>query len=380
MNRYELESMRGGLVKSLDTANQELAAMYTDPNTEKASREGKRREVEDLEERLAGINKQIKAMDDAAAQKLRKSESGDPKAQMTVAKAAYYRSVLTGEPMATEKATLLDNAATGGGKLLPKTVSNQLIAEPLAKNPLRGLSAFTNITNLEIPRIAFTLDGDGFIQDGETAKELSAVGDTVKFGRNKFKVFSGVSETVLRGTDTDLVSTIENALASGVAKKEKTVAFAASPADEYRHMSFYAQTTPGTYDIKAVEGDTLYKAIKKAIGDLEEDYRDNATVVMRYADYLEIIETLANGNATLYAAQPSSIIGKPVVFCDLATVPVVGDFSYSHYNYDLEMQADHDKDVKAGVELFVLTAYFDHQIKLKSAFRLAVVKTGAASE
>lgn len=92
---------------------------------------------------------------------------------------------------------------------------------------------------------------------------------------------------------------------------------------------------------------------------------------MRYADYLEIIETLANGNATLYTAQPEQILGKPVVFCDAAVTPVVGDFSYSHFNYDINALYEQDKDVKTGINLFVVTAWFDHQIKLASAFRLA---------
>lgn len=36
---------------------------------------------------------------------------------------------------------------------------------------------------------------------------------------------------------------------------------------------------------------------------------------------------------------------------------------------------DRDKDVKTGIELFVLTAWVDHKIKLKSAFRIAEVQT-----
>lgn len=107
---------------------------------------------------------------------------------------------------------------------------------------------------------------------------------------------------------------------------------------------------------------------------MEEDYRENATVVMRYADYLDILDELANGSATLYGVQPSQVIGKPVVFCDLATIPVVGDFSYSHYNYDIGMQYERDKNIKTGMESFVLTAWFDHQIKMKAAFRLVTVQ------
>ena len=65
-------------------------------------------------------------------------------------------------------------------------------------------------------------------------------GSTVAFGRHKLKVFAGVSETVLNGTDTNLVAHVERALQSGVAAKEKKVAFATSPASGEEHMSFYS--------------------------------------------------------------------------------------------------------------------------------------------
>ena len=90
--------------------------------------------------------------------------------------------------------------------------------------------------------------------------------------------------------------------------------------------------------------------------------------------FCQIIKTLANGSNTLYGAQPSAVLGKPVVFTDAATKPVVGDFSYSQYNYDINTIYDQDKDVDTGIEKFVLTAWMDHQIKLSSAFRIADVQ------
>ena len=76
-------------------------------------------------------------------------------------------------------------------------MTNELLHEPFVKNPLREVSTFTSVTNLEIPKVTFTLDDDDFIADTETAKELKAEGDVVTFGRNKFKVFVPISETVL---------------------------------------------------------------------------------------------------------------------------------------------------------------------------------------
>ena len=55
----------------------------------------------------------------------------------------------------------------------------------------------------------------------------------------------------------------------------------------------------------------------------------------------------------------------------LAVIPIVGDFKYAKQNYDPGAILDSDKDIDAGMFKFVLTAWGDHQIKLKSAFRLA---------
>ncbi|MEK5417346.1 MULTISPECIES: phage major capsid protein [Paenibacillus] len=292
----------------------------------------------------------------------------DPKAKKNAAKAGLIRAVVGGKSVSPEiKAILGDGNSTGGEKILPSTMTNELLHEPFVKNPLREVSTVTSVTNLEIPKVTFTLDDDDFIDDTETAKELEADGDVVTFGRHKFKVFVPVSETILAATDTNLVQTVDQALESGLAAKEKKVAFAATPKVGEEHMSFYS-TQNG---ITEVTGTDLYKAIKAALAALHEDYRDNAKIVMRYADYLDIIEVLANGSATLYSAQPEQVLGKPVVFCDAAVKPIVGDFRYSHFNYDPTVLYDRDKDVKTGVELFVLTAWLDHKIKLKSAFRIA---------
>ena len=208
-------------------------------------------------------------------------------------------------------------------------------------NPLRDISTITNITNLEVPKVIFSLDDDNFITDGATAKELAASADTIVFGRNKFKVFCDITETVLNGTNTNLVATVNAGLQSGLAKKEKKVAFeAATPTD----MSFYKKNEAGTeYLITAKSGTTMYDAITAALADLEDDYAQNAKIVMRKADYFAMIKDLANGSTTLFMAQPEQILGAPVVFCDLATIPIVGDFTYSHFNYDLNMLYDQDK-------------------------------------
>jgi HK97 family phage major capsid protein len=364
--------MLAGIGQELKVANEKLTTMYADAKTTLQARNEQKDSVKDLDERYAGIKAQIEEMDRQAEAKLKnKAVAGDTEKDKIInAKAELIRATMTNNPLSVEvKAALGDNNSTGGEKLLPKTMSDEILHEPFVKNPLREISVFTNETNLEVPKVTFTLDDDDFTADTATAKELEVDGDVVQFGRKKFKVFAPVSETIIRGSNKNLVDTVERALESGLAAKEKKVAFATAPKVGEETMSFYS-TQNG---IAEVTGTTLLKAIKAAVADLHEDYRENATVTMRYADYLEIVEVLANGNATLYTAPPESILGVPAKFCDSAVDPIVGDFQYSHFNYDGEMTYEKDKDVKTGVWCFVLTAWIDHKIKLKSAFRIAKV-------
>ena len=146
----------------------------------------------------------------------------DPKQKVVAAKAELVRATIRGGTLSQEaRAALGDKNSTGGEKILPSTMTNELLHEPFVKNPLREVSTFTSVTNLEIPKVTFTLDDDDFIADTETAKELKAEGDVVIFGRNKFKIFVPISETVLAATDTNLVQTVDQALESGLAAKEK---------------------------------------------------------------------------------------------------------------------------------------------------------------
>lgn len=328
-----------------------------------------------LEKRMEVLKQQHDQMEKEQQQQLQAQQAKsfstdpqDPKASKVKAQAELIRATMKSQNIPGEVFNALgDRNNTGGEKILPSTLSSEVIVEPLVKNQLRGVSTFTQITNLEIPKLSFTLDDDDFIADTETAKELEVEGDTVVFGRKKFKVFAQLSETILNGSDIDLTNHVNNALASGVAAKERKVAFATTPKAGEEDMSFYSTQN----NIKQVDGADAYAAIKAAIADLHEDYRDNAKIVMRYADYSAIIEKLNNGTANLHTAAPEQILGKPVIFSDAAVKPIVGDFSYSHFNYDLKVLFDRDKEVKTGMELFVITAWLDHKIKLKSAFRIA---------
>jgi HK97 family phage major capsid protein len=307
----------------------------------------------------------------------------DDKERLIAAKAAFYRAAILKREIPDDVKAVLkaipvggDNT-TGGENLLPTNLSNELIHEPFSTNPLRGVIRMSNIKGLEIPKIAFTLGDDAFIADDVVAKEIAATGSVQAFGRFKFKVKVKISDTVLHGSDIQLVSYVENALRSGLAAKEKKVSFAETPEVGEEHMSFYQEDTSGNSVITEVGGADLYEAITNSIADLHEDFRENAKVVMAYSDYVTMLKTLSNNSIDLYRAQPEQIIGKPVIFCDSATTPIVGDFNYCVLNYDGQPIYDSDKDVDKGNYIWVLTAWIDQHRLLNSAFRLAVVEEEA---
>ena len=376
-NRFKIQQQLEGTRASLKEAVNKVDAAYADVTSTLEQRAALEEIVKDLKNRVEKYENDLKELDEEAAENFKREnsihnlrKSGDEKIE---AKAELIRATMKKEKVNQRVLNLLgEGSGNGNGEnILPSTLLTELVSEPFATNPLRQLSTMTNITNLELPKIAFTLDDDNFLtSNSETAKEMKLSASKIKFERKDFRVFADITDAILRGTNTNLVSYVENALRSGMAKKEKKIAFEEGTTNA--DTSFYNKTNTN-YDIKAISKPTLYAAIKGALADLEDDYADRAQIVMRRSDYYDIIETLANGNATLYQAQPESVLGAPVTFCDLAKVPVVGDFSYSHYNYDLDVTYESDKNIKTGVTSFVLTGYLDHKIKMKSAFRLAVV-------
>lgn len=290
-------------------------------------------------------------------------------------KAAFYKAALTGGDIkkAYEGLGAIPEATADlgyGENLLPTNLSRELILEPLQTNSLREVEQVSQITGLEESKLSFTIEETDLadVTDKQTANEIEATGGTVSYGRYKTKVVSTIKDTVLHGSPFDLVNAVENALKSGIAIKEKLRAFSTDSTDTtHKHMSFYLN------EIAEVEGANLIDAIIAAIADLPDNYHENAKVVMRRQDYFAAIRTLANSNDTLWGKKPEEVIGYPVIFNDRANHPVVGDFNYARQNYDIGTLFETDKDAVKGEYYFVVTAWGDHQIKLKSAFRIAKV-------
>lgn len=386
-NYYELKETVSGIGETLNKLDDQIEEKAGSvDSSEEAIKELKalNEKKEALQYKFNVLKESLKREQERMKRKTKPVDKSSEKSEKSIREAAFaqlVRNTMNKKAVGNDvyealgDDSLADNDTTGGNKFLPKTVSTNILVDPVEKNPLRQISTITQIPNLEIPRLTFTLDDNGFIQDTETAKEIKSKGSTVAFTRNKFKVEVGMSETVLLGSNANLTQYVEQGLQNGVIVKERSVAFNPNPTkDNEKHMSFYDPSN----NIKKVSGKDMFEAITSAVADLHESYREKATIVMSYNDYLTIIRSLANGSTTLYGAQPQQVLGKPVVFTDAAVKPIVGDFSYSHFNYDLNALYDQNKDIHSGIEYFVVTAWMDHRIKLSSAFRIVDVASASA--
>lgn len=386
-NRYLINQQLDGVRASLKEAVNKVEALYADPKSTVENRREAENVVKDLKERVQKYENDIREMDEEANRQLqnKKNVQGmSEKDKIVASKANVIRGMIKKESVADDLKALggsyfLNALSThqttgqGGAAILPKTTASEVIVEPKKVNKLRDYVRISHESNLEIPKLTFSIADDAFIEDEATAKELKANGSTVTFGRFKSKVFCDVSETMLLGTDINLVSEVEAGLDSAIQTKERKQLFGTNLGANEKHMSFY-EKDGASYTIPSVTGETKYLAIKKAIADLGEDYRENAHIIMTYADYLDIIEALANGNSTLFMAQPEQILGKPVIFIDAAKIPIIGDLQFVQINYHPETITDSDKNVKTGMNTFALTTWFDIQFRMRSAFRLALAE------
>lgn len=389
MTLFELKEKLATMNSAIKADADWIAEKAADPTVLMADINAKTAHRDEMVTRRDLLQKQHDEMEAQQRDHLKgKNPTGDPDKDDTInKKAAFFKSALLGDMEGAKKAYSglgalpASNADLGYGEnLLPTNMETELITEPFETNSLRTIEQVSQITGLVEPKLSFTFEDADLadISDAETAKEIAMTGADVEYGRFKTKITATVKDTVLHGTPTNLVETIENALRSGLAKKEKMRAFNTTPDGVHDHMSFYLKT-----GITAVAGDDLIDAVLKAIGDLPDSFSENASVVMRKTDYYSAVNKLANGGATLWGKKPEDVIGYPVIFNDKAVVPVIGDFRYARQNYDIGTIYETDKDGKKGEYYFILTAWGDHQIKLASAFRTAYIRTillGAAIE
>lgn len=367
---YEKKQNLGTLGAQLKKVNEEIAMKAGDPTVADKDLMQLQEQSESLEKRYNMLKEQVDREETEQRAKFTKTKTPTMTVEEKLihAKAEFYR----GQKLSSDYKQVLgdDDSTTNGSKLLPVTIANDIIAEPTQSNPLREDELVTAVTNLERPRIDVTIDDDSFVNDQEVAKEIKLKGDTVKFGRNKTKLKVAISEAILNGTDTNLVEHVNAQLQSGLARKEKVVAFAESPKSGEEEMSFYSTQN----NIKKVSGDTMFDAITQAAGDIADDFQSDIKVYMTRQDYMKMIKELSNGSVSLFGKAPEEVLGYPVRFTELAKKPVVGNFNYAQLNYEISSALyEQWKDYDKGVNNFQLTAWFDHKILLASAFRIAEV-------
>lgn len=367
---YEKKQNLGTLGAQLKKVNEEIAMKAGDPTVADKDLMQLQEQSESLEKRYNMLKEQVEREEKEQRAKFTKTKTPTMTVEEKLihAKAEFYR----GQKLSSDYKQVLgdDDSTTNGSKLLPVTIANDIIAEPTQSNPLREDELVTAVTNLERPRIDVTIDDDSFVNDQEVAKEIKLKGDTVKFGRNKTKLKVAISEAILNGTDTNLVEHVNAQLQSGLARKEKVVAFAESPKSGEEEMSFYSTQN----NIKKVSGDTMFDAITQAAGDIADDFQSDIKVYMTRQDYMKMIKELSNGSVSLFGKAPEEVLGYPVRFTELAKKPVVGNFNYAQLNYEISSALyEQWKDYDKGVNNFQLTAWFDHKILLASAFRIAEV-------
>jgi HK97 family phage major capsid protein len=256
-----------------------IALKAADASTSLADLQAKERHRDDVAYRRGMLVKQrdeVEAKQKAAIaeQRARAAMSDgaedNPKKKIAAARGEFYRGVLLGSPVTNAYAELggipAGSADLGyGDRLLPTSLSNELIVEPALENPMRAIVRVSNITGLEEPKLLFDLnDGYDDVTDAGTAKEIQLTGDTVTYSRHKVKVRAKVSDTVLHGSPLALASEIDSALRSGLSQNEMNRMFASSPDTGYELMSFYSASNA----VPVVNAPTKQAAIAAALADL----------------------------------------------------------------------------------------------------------------
>lgn len=379
MTLFELKEKMATLSAAIGADAAWIAEKAATPETSMDELNQKAAHRDELQKRFDMLKAEHDKLEEEQRVAVERKQQEQDAGNVQKARGEFYRAVLTGGDVRGVVKTYSGLGALpagsadlgNGDRLLPTNMSRELLSEPEETNSLRQIETVTNITGLEIPKLDYTIDEENMadVTDEETAREIALDGDSIAFGRFKTKVSATVKDTVLHGAVVDLAGKIDAALRSALAMKEKLRAFATAPDDAHAHMSFYSKET----GIKKVYGENMLQAILNAYGDLADFYANGAKVVMRRSDYTTMLQSLANGSDTLWGKKPEDVIGIPVVFNDRAVTPIVGNFAYAQQNYDVGAVYDADKDVKKGEYYFVLTAWGDHRIKLKSAFRLAVI-------
>ena len=234
---------------------------------------------------------------------------------------------------------------------------------------LREIVTITNINNLVLPRISYKVEGVEY--KNEVEQELKTKGELIKFTKNKFKISINIPNITNKVDNEQVTTYLKEMLKEGLAEKEKICIFnTTNPGEE--HMNIYSSQN----GIKEVEGENLFRAIKNSLDDLDDKYREKASIVMCRRDYTDMTDKLSNFKFDFYTNQSCQLLGIKVVFCEFADKPVVGDFSQLHINYEDDFLFENQCGLTEHFDNIIISGNFDIRIRLSSAFRIAKVNKG----
>src|SRR5690606_3791164 len=146
---YDLKLSMQTIGQQYKKSEEEYVATLTDTTSTSEQIQAAQKLKDELKMRFDGIKEQHDAMEAEVKAKIGSEDNikniADPEEQIVKAKAELIKATIRNQPIPTDvKQILGDRNNTGGEKLLPTTMSDQLLMEPLVKNPLREISTYTN--------------------------------------------------------------------------------------------------------------------------------------------------------------------------------------------------------------------------------------------
>ena len=334
-----------------------------------------------IENRL-GDTAEAKRQQEAVRAAYAKKESLEGKSMnIKNLRGGYFKAAITRQPLSQElrNELAITTGANPGNGLLPVEVSKSLISDIYGEDKFLSAITHTQIKGLRLPKVKATPASDAVRSpDGTTeAGETQLSDETVNFGRFPGREKIVVPTAILGGTETDLDAYISSRLQYDHRRRMRSRIFAAAgTTGDLAHMSVYTKGA-GNPDLPVSQGADTLEAVQNAIAALPDGVREVAKVVMTYADWMEMIKTLANGATALFGAPTKEMLGFEVITCDYVGSDgiLVGDLSAIHVNYDDPLRLKTDEDIDLDMTKIVIA--YDYDIRIEDPNKLRLAKVGA---
>lgn len=286
-----------------------------------------------------------------------------------------YRALISGAaiPQQTIQALSLPTVSSGtadGAYLLPKTVSDQLIRDIADDGGILSEITVTSVTGLELPKVD-TADADGDdVDDGTDAPGAKLNADMITFGRHPYAKAVKVPNSLLSDTNTAIESYISVRHTEMMRDRLCKRIFAKSAIGNYAHMSVYNAAV----GVKTVTGGTLLSGIMAALSELPTRPAGTYKVALTMAQWMGMIQTLANGAVALFSDPTRQIVGFVPVLTSYVDKVIVGDLKTIHLNYDSAISYESERHALARTTDFVLSTYYDVQVEQPELLRIVDVQ------